>query len=69
MIDRAALLEILRRYEVRHHNRASTEAGVPRYALFADGRQIGEPASRPTISQRREESMASALIDYFGRGA
>lgn len=66
MADTAALQwrvrEILRRYTVRTHYAASAESRARRYAVFADGQQVGEPASHGDAHAAREKLMLADLM-------
>lgn len=56
---------ILRRYKVLSHWRSARDAGKPSYAIWADGKQIGEPMKHREAQELRETMIAndiSALI-------
>lgn len=61
---RERIVEILGRYRVQKHYRATTEAKRPRYAVFTgtqlkgDLRQIGEPMSSLKAELHRRELTA-----------
>lgn len=60
------LRAILRRYGVRSHYRARTEAGAPQYALFRDGKQVGEPATHSEVRAQQEAAIIADIIEIIG---
>jgi hypothetical protein len=59
------IVAVMRRYNVAKHWRASTEAGANRYAVFADGAALTEPAQHREANEQREYLIAADLIDLF----
>lgn len=66
MADTAALQwrvrEILRRYTVRTHYAASAESRARRYAVFADGNQVGDAGSHSEANAARERLLIADLM-------
>ncbi len=60
---------ILRRYTVRGHYKATTAEKKTRYALFADGKQHGEPDDHAAIQHRRETLIVGEIVDLVDRHA
>jgi hypothetical protein len=52
---------ILRRYSVLSHWRSARDAGKPSYAIWADGKQIGEPMKHREAQDMRETMIANDI--------
>lgn len=62
-----AILAVLRRYRVQKHYRASVEAKVTRYAVYAGkGEQLTEPKPFVDAKDEAQRMTARAIAELFG---
>jgi len=53
---------VLSRYRVLQHWKETTEAGTNRYAVFADGKQIGETGAHGVMQAKRTDLIVADLL-------
>jgi len=59
------VIAVLRRFVVREHYQASTQARVRRYAVFESGHQLTSPCDHRQAQLQREQLTAQQLLDMF----
>lgn len=62
-----SLRAILRSYGTRQHWKESTAAGTVRYALFHEGKQVGETGTHREIQDRREDRIIADIKALFAQ--
>ena len=59
---REKIIEILNQYGIRNHNKGSSAAGAPRYAIWSKGQQVSEPKPRADAMKELNELIADEII-------
>lgn len=60
-----AIRDVLRRYRVQTHYRASRESGASRYAVFGPDGQLTEPTPSAPAQKAREDLTVRDLLELM----